>query len=133
MTSLYEKRVTNNLLLVTLSAVEAEMGRKRPRLLSPCTPRGQGDGSPCAAAADIASYIVSLSEERDREVKKLGITARELEVIRLSHEGLSNAEIAEKLFVSVFTVKNHKQNIYSKMNVRNNAAMLRVAGQLGII
>ena len=91
---------------------------------------GEEDGD---VAADIASYIVSLSEERDREVKKLGITARELEVIRLSHEGLSNAEIAEKLFVSVFTVKSHKQNIYSKMNVRNNAGMLRVAGQLGII
>ena len=84
-------------------------------------------------ADDIASYIMSLAEERDREVKKLGLTARELEVIHLSHEGLSNSSIADRLHVSVYTVKNHKQNIYLKMDVRSNAEMLRKANQLGIV
>lgn len=84
-------------------------------------------------AEDVASYIVNLMEERSREVKKLGLTARELEVIRLSREGLSAAEIADRLHVSVYTVKNHKQNIYLKMAVRNNSEMLSVASQLGII
>ena len=83
-------------------------------------------------ADDIASYIVGLAGERAREVKKLGLTARELEVIRLSREGLSNARIAEKLYVSVYTVKNHKQSIYLKMGVRSNAEMLKMANQLGI-
>ena len=91
---------------------------------------GEEDG---LFADDIASYIVSLAEEREREVKKLGLTARELEVIRLSHEGLSNSGIADKLHVSVYTVKNHKQNIYLKMNVRSNAEMLKAANQLGIV
>lgn len=84
-------------------------------------------------AEDVASYIVNLMEERSREVRKLGLTARELEVIRLSREGLSAAEIADRLHVSVYTVKNHKQNIYLKMAVRNNSEMLSVASQLGII
>ena len=83
-------------------------------------------------AEDVASYITTLAKERSREVKKLGLTARELEVIRLSGEGLSAAGIAERLHVSVYTVKNHKQNIYIKMDVRSNAEMLKAAHQLGI-
>lgn len=84
-------------------------------------------------AEDVASYMVNLMEERSREVKKLGLTARELEVIRLSRDGLSVAEIADHLHVSVYTIKNHKQNIYLKMDVRSNAEMLRLANELGIV
>ena len=84
-------------------------------------------------AEDVASYIVNLVQERSREVEKLGLTARELEVIRLSREGLSAAEIADRLHVSVYTVKNHKQNIYLKMDVRSNSEMLSLANQLGIV
>lgn len=84
-------------------------------------------------ADDIASYINSLAEERSRRVKELGLTAREIEVIRLSAEGLSAAGIADRLHVSVYTIKNHKQNIYTKMDVRSNAEMLRIANELGIV
>ena len=84
-------------------------------------------------ADDIASYIINLSDERSRKVKEFGLTAREIEVIRLSAEGLSAAGIAEKLHVSIYTVKNHKQNIYLKMDVRNNAEMLKAANQLGMV
>lgn len=91
---------------------------------------GEEEGN---VAEDIASYINNLAEERAREVNKLGLTAREIEVIRLSAEGLSAAGIAERLHVSVYTVKNHKQNIYLKMDVRSNAEMLSKANQLGLI
>ena len=91
---------------------------------------GEEEGN---VAEDIASYINNLAEERAREVNKLGLTAREIEVIRLSAEGLSAAGIAERLHVSVYTVKNHKQNIYLKMDVRSNAEMLKTANQLGLI
>lgn len=84
-------------------------------------------------AEDVASYIMTLVEERSSKVKELGLTARELEVIHLSSEGLSAAEIAERLHVSVYTIKNHKQNIYLKMDVRSNSEMLRYANQLGIV
>lgn len=86
-----------------------------------------------AMAEDVASYITSLAEERTQKIKELGLTARELEVIRLSSEGLSAAGIADRLHVSVYTIKNHKQNIYLKMDVRSNAEMLRLANELGII
>lgn len=84
-------------------------------------------------AEDVAMYITNLAKERSSEVKKLGLTARECEVIRLCSEGLSNAGIAEKLHVSVYTIKNHKQNIFLKMDVHTNAEMLHAANQLGII
>ena len=84
-------------------------------------------------AEDIASYITNLAGERSRRIKELGLTARELEVVRLSAEGLSAAGIAERLHVSIYTIKNHKQNIYLKMDVRNNAEMLKTANQLGIV
>ncbi len=91
---------------------------------------GEEDG---IMADDIASYINNLAEERSRRVKELGLTAREIEVIRLSAEGLSAAGIADRLHVSVYTIKNHKQNIYTKMDVRSNAEMLRIANELGIV
>ncbi len=91
---------------------------------------GEDDGS---MADEIASYITNLEEERSRRVKELGLTAREIEVIRLSAEGLSVAGIAERLHVSIYTVKNHKQNIYLKMDVRSNAEMLRHANELGMV
>ena len=91
---------------------------------------GEDDGS---MADEIASYITNLAEERSRRVKELGLTAREIEVIRLSAEGLSVAGIAERLHVSIYTIKNHKQNIYLKMDVRSNAEMLRLANELGIV
>ena len=84
-------------------------------------------------AEDVALYISNLARERSREVKKLGLTARECEVIRLCSEGLSNAGIAGKLHVSIYTIKNHKQNIFLKMDVHSNAEMLSAANQLGII
>ena len=84
-------------------------------------------------AEDVASYIINLAQERSRKVKELGLTARELEVVRLSAEGLSAADIAERLHVSLYTIKNHKQNIFLKMDVHNNAEMLRAANQSGII
>ncbi|MBQ9463501.1 MAG: response regulator transcription factor [Bacteroidales bacterium] len=91
---------------------------------------GEDDSS---MADEIASYITNLAEERSRRVKELGLTAREIEVIRLSAEGLSVAGIAERLHVSIYTIKNHKQNIYLKMDVRSNAEMLRLANELGIV
>ena len=91
---------------------------------------GEEDG---AVAGEIASYITTLADERSRRVNEFGLTAREIEVIRLSAEGLSAAGIAERLHVSVYTIKNHKQNIYVKMDVRSNAEMLRRANELGIV
>lgn len=51
------------------------------------------------------------------------ITKREKEVLVLIVAGLTNSQIAEKLFISIDTVDSHRKNLYSKLNV-NNTAML---------
>ena len=50
-----------------------------------------------------------------------GLTAREVEILRLLTRGLSNAEIAERLVISVHTVERHLANAYHKVGARNRA------------
>ena len=56
-------------------------------------------------------------ERNERVLETLGISARELEVLELLTEGLSNKEIAARLFVSSHTVKTHLSNLYEKLEV----------------
>jgi DNA-binding CsgD family transcriptional regulator len=53
------------------------------------------------------------------KAKQLGISDREKEIITLLVEGLSNQEIAKKLFISPNTVKTHIKNIYAKLGINN--------------
>ena len=55
------------------------------------------------------------------------LTGREIEVLRLLAQGLSNAQIAERLVVSLFTVKAHLRSIFSKLDVRSRTAAARYA------
>ncbi|HET8851782.1 MAG TPA: tetratricopeptide repeat protein, partial [Ktedonobacteraceae bacterium] len=56
-----------------------------------------------------------------------GLTAREVEVLRLVAQGLTNAQIAEELVVSLLTVKAHLRSIYSKLGVTSRSAATRYA------
>ncbi|QOI97350.1 MAG: response regulator transcription factor [Flammeovirgaceae bacterium] len=64
---------------------------------------------------------------------KLLLTRREIEVLRLIAEGLTNHEIAEKLFISDSTVDSHRKNLISKLQAKNTAALIRTAFQNKII
>lgn len=55
------------------------------------------------------------------------LTAREKEVLHLIAEGLTNQEIADKLFISILTVDSHRKNLLAKFGVKNTAAMVRAA------
>ena len=61
------------------------------------------------------------------------LTAREIEVLRLLAQDLSNPQIAEKLVVSRRTVDAHLRSIYDKLGVKSRDAALRVAREQGII
>ena len=72
----------------------------------------------------------SLNETRLRE---LGITRRELEILELIAGGLSNREIAEKLFVSENTVKTHSSRLFDKLSAKRRTQAVQVGKQLGLI
>jgi DNA-binding NarL/FixJ family response regulator len=64
---------------------------------------------------------------------RLGLSTRELEVLRLMADGLSNQEIAARLFVSLNTIKTHSANIFEKLDVRRRTQAVGKAKKLNII
>ena len=62
-----------------------------------------------------------------------GLTARELDVLRLLAAGRTNAEIAEALFVSLATARTHVANIYRKLGVANRAEAADYAHRHGLL
>ena len=66
-------------------------------------------------------------------IAKLGLSGRELEVLQAMAEGLSNQEIASRLFVSLNTVKTHSSNIFGKLDVRRRTQAVETARRLKII
>ena len=61
------------------------------------------------------------------------MTPREIEVLRLTADGLSAPEIAERLFVGVTTVKTHLQHVYEKLDVSDRAAAVAQAHRRGLL
>jgi DNA-binding NarL/FixJ family response regulator len=61
------------------------------------------------------------------------LTPREAEVLRLVAEGLSNAEIAERLVLSEETIKTHVGHVFAKLGVRNRAQAVVIAYESGLV
>ena len=57
--------------------------------------------------------------------KKTKLSTRELEILAYLKEGFTNKQIAQKLFISEFTVKTHRKNIMSKMEANNIVGLLK--------
>lgn len=55
------------------------------------------------------------------------LSRREKEILELIAEGYTNPQIAEKLFISQFTVDSHRKNLLAKLNVKNTASLIRLA------
>lgn len=68
-----------------------------------------------------------------RRVEQLGVTPRELEILGLIAAGLSNREIAEKLFVSENTVKTHSSRLFDKLNARRRTQVVQRGKEAGLI
>jgi DNA-binding NarL/FixJ family response regulator len=67
------------------------------------------------------------------QVNKLGLSKREYEILQLISEGLSNQQIAGKLFVSENTVKKHVSNLFLKLDVQRRTEAIKKAKDLNII
>lgn len=67
------------------------------------------------------------------EIANLGISKRELDVLQLMANGLSNEEIAGQLFISLNTVKTHSSNIFLKLDVKRRTQAVEKARRLNII
>jgi DNA-binding CsgD family transcriptional regulator len=77
-----------------------------------------------------AAQSFTLNEERLRD---LGITRRELEILELIAQGLSNREIADKLFVSENTVKTHSSRLFDKLSARRRTQAVQIGKEMGLI
>lgn len=75
-----------------------------------------------------AGFVV----DRQR-LESLGITPREHQILELIAAGLSNREIAEKLYVSENTVKTHSRRLFDKLNARRRTQAVQLAKQAGLI
>jgi DNA-binding CsgD family transcriptional regulator len=67
------------------------------------------------------------------QLKLLGITKRELEILELIAQGMSNREIAEKLFVSENTVKTHSSRLFDKLNAKRRTQAVQIGKEMGLI
>ncbi len=82
--------------------------------------------------------VASLRDQIDKRSKKspsypAGLSPREVEVLRLVAEGLTDAEIAEKLFISRRTVTSHLTSVYNKIGIGSRAAASVWAKEQGVI
>ncbi len=68
-----------------------------------------------------------------RQVERLGLTARELEILGLIADGLSNREIAERVHVSENTVKTHSGRVFAKLGARRRTQAVQLGKELRLI
>jgi len=79
------------------------------------------------------SHEAATTIRKNEDSKIPVITRREKEVLSLIAEGLTNHEIADKLFISTTTVDTHRKNLLAKFDVKNTATLIRLAAQYQFI
>jgi two-component system, NarL family, response regulator LiaR len=87
-------------------------------------------GAPGVVTVEAARESFELDEKKREE---LGITRRELEVLELMAQGMSNREIAEKLFVSENTVKTHSSRVFDKLGAKRRTQAVQMGKELGLL
>ena len=88
----------------------------------------------------LAAFPVTKPEQTDPRKTQIStsdliepLSERELEVLQLIAEGLTNPEIAARLFLSLHTVKAHARSIYGKLDIHNRTQAVARARALGIL
>ncbi|MHB8242304.1 MAG: response regulator transcription factor [Solirubrobacteraceae bacterium] len=86
---------------------------------------------PPAVAAIVRDYLDGLARGDAPPADPL--TTRELEVVKLIAEGLTSAEVADQLVLSVKTVERHRTNVLAKLSLRNRVELTRYAIRRGLV
>lgn len=71
--------------------------------------------------------ISDLFSENDSFLKQFNITSREVEILHYIKSGFTNQQIADKLFLSIYTVETHRKNIMHKLSLKTTAALVNFA------
>jgi DNA-binding CsgD family transcriptional regulator len=69
----------------------------------------------------------------DEKLLQSGLSKREAEILLLIHDGLSNQQIADKLFLSENTIKKHVSNIFQKLGVERRTEAIKRAKELSVL
>ena len=82
-----------------------------------------------------ADSTMDIGESNARQPAALiePLSQRELEILRLIAQGLSNREISERLFLALITVKVHNQKIFGKLQAKNRTQAVARARDLGLL
>lgn len=91
-----------------------------------------------SAIETVSKGKIFMSNEASQVLRNHGntnivLTRREKEVLELIAEGMTNNEIAAKLFISSTTVDTHRKNLLSKLEAKNTASLVRIAAQKNLI
>ena len=81
----------------------------------------------------LAACETSELQSADRSILLAPLSRRELEILRLIAQGLSNQEMSERLFLALDTVKGHNRKIFSKLQVQRRTEAVARARELGLL
>ncbi|MBD3298074.1 MAG: hypothetical protein GF341_05410, partial [candidate division Zixibacteria bacterium] len=88
-------------------------------------------------ADELGQRGAPVEEERSADTpdrsRRAGLTRRQLDIVRLLAKGLTNKEVAEKLFLSTRTVDMHVANLLNRLDVRSRTEAVHKAGELGLL
>jgi DNA-binding NarL/FixJ family response regulator len=87
----------------------------------------KGETHLCMEALEVVKHTYN------GETGKPILTRREKEILTLIADGLTNAEMAKKLFVSQWTVDSHRKSIMTKLNTKNTAMLIKYANDNGLL
>jgi len=81
----------------------------------------------------ISKALRHTKENEDSFVKSLSLTQREKEIITLLAKEKSSQEIADTLFISIYTVNTHRKNILHKLGIKNTAGLMKFASENNLV
>lgn len=122
--------IYGGLIAATFAALGIWLGLRltKPQVASP-TVIHQAIVKEVAVSVPAAHPFVRNEQKRE----DLSITRRELEILELIAQGMSNREIAEKLFVSENTVKTHSSRVFDKLGARRRTQAVQLGKEFGLL